>query len=69
MGFEASLGLTSNLGYGETMSQKRPFFSLFLSFLCPIIIYQEVAVEFKVGSEYIVSYLECQQLLGSVGQF
>lgn len=43
--------------------------SLFLSFFCPIIIYQEVAVEFKVGSEYIVSYLECQQLLGSVGQF
>lgn len=34
VGFEASLGLGSNVGYGETVSQKKLFGWFFSLFLC-----------------------------------
>lgn len=55
VGFKTSLGLSSDLGYSETMSQKqnkkKPFFPP--SHLC-----QEVAANFRIDREYIV-ILEC----------
>lgn len=34
VGFEVSLGLGTNVGYGETVSQKKFLFSWFFLFLC-----------------------------------
>lgn len=59
VGFKANLGLSSNLGYSETMSQKQNKQKHFFP-LCPIFICQEVAADFRVDTEYIV------QLFGNV---
>lgn len=62
VGFEASLGLSSCVGYDETVSQKKVCLVGFFSFfLCSIFIYQAVVAELRVKWILNVQYccLEC----------
>lgn len=71
VGFEASLGLGSNVGYGETVSQKKFLFGCFFLFffVCSISIYQAVVAGLRdVDTECTVpSFRMLKQSLGSAG--